>query len=105
MTMAGFVARRPVTGTMFYMGVALMGVISWFFTARELFPSISFPQLLVITRYGNAAPEEIENLITKVIEESVGTVPNLKRVRSLSKEGVSLVTLEFDWGTTLDSPI
>lgn len=101
MTMAGFVARRPVTGTMFYMGVALMGVISWFFTARELFPSISFPQLLVITRYGNAAPEEIENLITKVIEESVGTVPNLKRVRSLSKEGVSLVTLEFDWGTDM----
>src|SRR4029077_14914081 len=68
---------------------------------RELFPSVSFPQLLVVTRYGNAAPEEIENLITKVIEESVGTVPNLKRVRSLSKEGVSLVTLEFDWGTDM----
>lgn len=86
---------------MLYAGLGLMGVISWFFTPRELFPSISFPQLLVITRYGNAAPEEIENLITKVIEESVGTVPNLKRVRSLSKEGVSLVTLEFDWGTDM----
>jgi multidrug efflux pump subunit AcrB len=72
--------------------------------ARELFPSISFPQLVVITRYGNAAPEEIENLITKVIEESVGTVPNLKRVRSLSKEGVSLVTWSSTGGPTWGSP-
>ena len=86
---------------MIFSGVCLMGLITWFLNARELFPSISFPQLLVVTRYGNAAPEEIENLITKVIEESVGTVPNLKRVRSLSKEGVSLVTLEFDWGTDM----
>ncbi len=101
MSLARFIVRRPVTGTMFYAAVGLMGVISWFFTPRELFPSISFPQLLIITRYGNAAPEEIENLITKVIEESVGTVPNLKRARSLSKEGVSLVTLEFDWGTDM----
>lgn len=86
---------------MFYLGVFLLGAISWVLTPRELFPSISFPQLLVITRYGNAAPEEIENLITKVIEESVGTVPNLKRVKSLSKEGAALVTLEFDWGTDM----
>ncbi|MBK8576644.1 MAG: efflux RND transporter permease subunit [Elusimicrobia bacterium] len=86
---------------MIFSGVCLMGLITWFLNARELFPSISFPQLLVITRYGNAAPEEIENLITKVIEESVGTVPNLKRVRSLSKEGISLVTMEFDWGTDM----
>ncbi|MBL8023865.1 MAG: efflux RND transporter permease subunit [Elusimicrobia bacterium] len=101
MSLAQFVGRRPVTGAMFYTAVALMGVISWFFTPRELFPSISFPQLLVITRYGNAAPEEIENLVTKVIEESVGTVPNLKRVRSISKEGISLVTLEFNWGADM----
>lgn len=101
MSLAQFVGRRPVTGTMFYTAVGLMGIISWFFTPRELFPSISFPQLLVVTRYGNAAPEEIENLITKTIEESVGTVPNLKRVRSISKEGISLVTLEFNWGTDM----
>ncbi|MBI4396125.1 MAG: efflux RND transporter permease subunit, partial [Elusimicrobia bacterium] len=101
MSLSSFCVRRPVTATMFYVGLFLLGAISWFMTPRELFPSISFPQLLVITRYGNAAPEEIENLITKVIEESVGTVPNLKRVRSLSKEGISMVTLEFDWGTDM----
>jgi HAE1 family hydrophobic/amphiphilic exporter-1 len=101
MSLASICVKRPVTASMFYLGVFLLGVISWVLTPRELFPSISFPQLLVVTRYGNAAPEEIENLITKPIEESVGTVPNLKRVKSLSKEGTSLVTLEFDWGTDM----
>jgi hydrophobic/amphiphilic exporter-1 (mainly G- bacteria), HAE1 family len=86
---------------MIYAGVVLLGLISWLRMPRELFPNISFPQLVVVTRYGNAAPEEIENLITKIIEESVGTVPDLKRVSSLSKEGVSLVTLEFTWGTDM----
>jgi HAE1 family hydrophobic/amphiphilic exporter-1 len=86
---------------MFYLAVVLMGAISWLFMPRELFPNIAFPQLLIITKYGSAAPEEIENLCTKVIEESVGTVPGLKRVKSLSKEGVSLVTLEFNWGTEM----
>jgi hydrophobic/amphiphilic exporter-1 (mainly G- bacteria), HAE1 family len=101
MGLASVCVRRPVTASMFYLGTFLLGAISWTLTPRELFPSVSFPQLLVVTRYGNAAPEEIENLITKVIEESVGTVPNLKRVKSLSKEGVSLVTLEFDWGVDM----
>jgi hydrophobic/amphiphilic exporter-1 (mainly G- bacteria), HAE1 family len=101
MSVASFCVNRPVTTSMIYLGVVLLGVISWALMPRELFPSISFPQLTVVTRYGNAAPEEIENLITKVIEESVGTVPNLKRVRSISKEGISLVTLEFAWGTDM----
>src|SRR5687768_13679418 len=101
MSVASFCVNRPVTTSMIYLGVVLLGVISWALMPRELFPSISFPQLTVVTRYGNAAPEEIENLITKVIEESVGTVPNLKRVRSVSKEGISLVTLEFAWGTEM----
>lgn len=86
---------------MFYLGLALLGFICWLRMPRELFPTITFPQLNIVTRYGNAAPEEIENLITKPLEEAVGTVPHLKRVRSLSKEGVSLVTLEFDWGTDM----
>jgi len=101
MSLAHFCVRRPVATSMIYLGLVLLGLISWLKMPRELFPSISFPQLTVVTRYGNAAPEEIENLITKIIEEAVGTVPNLKRIRSLSKEGVSLVTLEFNWGTDM----
>ncbi|MBI3291965.1 MAG: efflux RND transporter permease subunit, partial [Elusimicrobia bacterium] len=100
-TLAQFAVKRPVATAMVWFAVAFLGVIAWIRLPQELFPSISFPQLTIITRYPNAAPEEIENLITKVLEESVGTVPNLRRVRSVSKEGVSLVTLDFGWGTNM----
>jgi len=88
--------KRPVFSSMVYVGIAMFGMIGFILMPRELFPNIALPQLNVVTKYANAAPEEIENLITKPLEESVGTVPNLKRVRSISKEGLSVVTLEFN---------
>jgi HAE1 family hydrophobic/amphiphilic exporter-1 len=93
--------KRPVMTTMVFMGLIVFGILAWLQIPQELFPNISVPQLQIITKYPNAAPEEIENLITKVIEEGVGTVPNLRRVRSISKEGISAVTLEFRWGTDM----
>ncbi|MBU3958491.1 MAG: efflux RND transporter permease subunit, partial [Candidatus Omnitrophica bacterium] len=59
-------------------------------------------QITVVTSYQNAAPEEIESLITKIIEEAVGTVNNVKRINSISKEGLSLVMVEFNWGVNMD---
>lgn len=93
--------QRPVMTSMIFVGVAIFGLLAWFRLPQELFPNISVPQLVVITKYSNAAPEEIENLITKPIEEAVGTVPNLKRISSISKEGMSAVTLDFGWGTDM----
>jgi len=93
--------KRPVFSSMVYIGIAMFGIIAWVLMPRELFPNVSLPQLNVISKYANAAPEEIENLITKPLEESIGTVPNLKRVRSISKEGISVVTLEFISGTDM----
>lgn len=94
--------KRPVTVIMFFLLCVLMGVLSWTKLPRELFPPLTFPQLTVVTVYPNAAPEEIENLITKIIEEAIGTVKNLKRVSSVSKEGTSLVTAEFSWNTNMN---
>ncbi|OIO32692.1 MAG: hypothetical protein AUJ70_04985 [Candidatus Omnitrophica bacterium CG1_02_40_15] len=94
--------NKPVTVTMIFLGVVLMGLISMGRLPQELFPAISYPQLTIVTTYENAAPEEVETLITKIIEEAVGTVGNLKRISSASKEGISLVTTEFNWGTNMD---
>ncbi|HOU36735.1 MAG TPA: efflux RND transporter permease subunit, partial [Candidatus Omnitrophota bacterium] len=74
----------------------------WTKLPQELFPSITYPQITVVTSYENAAPEEIESLITKIVEEAVGTVNNVKRISSISKEGSSLVMVEFNWGTNMD---
>ncbi len=96
-----FAVERPVTTAMAYGALVLVGMIALFLLPRELFPTINYPELLVVTRYGSAAPEEIESIITKLIEEQTGTVPNLKRVRSISREGVSIVVLEFNWGADM----
>lgn len=87
---------------MFYLGVFLFGVISLSLLSQELFPPISYPQLSIVTPYENAAPEEIEQLITKPIEEAVGGISGLRKVSSTSKEGLSLVVVEFGWNQNMD---
>ncbi len=94
--------QRPVTTLMCFVGVLLFGVISWSLLSQELFPPIAYPQLSVVTPYANAAPEEIETLITKPIEEAVGGISGLRKVTSTSREGLSLVVTEFGWNTNMD---
>ena len=87
---------------MAYVGVLLFGVISLSLLSQELFPPISYPQLSIVTPYLNAAPEEIETLITKPIEEAVGGISGLRKIVSTSKEGLSLVIAEFGWTQNMD---
>ncbi|OGW83950.1 MAG: hypothetical protein A3C47_00785 [Omnitrophica bacterium RIFCSPHIGHO2_02_FULL_51_18] len=94
--------RRPITTLMVYIGVFLFGVISFNLLSQELFPPITYPQLSIVTPYENAAPEEIETLITRPIEEAVGSVSGLRRITSTSKEGLSLVVAEFGWNQHMD---
>jgi len=87
---------------MIFMGIILLGVISWQRLPQELFPPITFPEISVVTHYLNAAPEEIETIITRPIEEAVGSVSGLKRITSISREGRSVVTVAFHWGMNID---
>ena len=93
---------RPVTTIMIFLSVILMGVISWTRIPQELFPAMEYPQITIVTKYEGAGPEESEKLISKIIEETAGTVKNIKRVSSISKEGVSIVSCEFLWGTDMN---
>ncbi|KJJ85855.1 multidrug transporter AcrB [Candidatus Omnitrophus magneticus] len=102
MGLPNFSVKKPVTTIMIFVGVLLFGAISLMKLPQELFPPIKYPQLTVFTLYANAAPEEIETLITKPIEEAVGTVSGLRSVRSVSREGVSLVFAEFSWEQNMD---
>jgi Cation/multidrug efflux pump len=83
-------------------GVLVFGAVSFMLLPQELFPQITYPQLTVVTPYANAAPEETETLITKLIEEAVGTVAGVKRIHSVSKEGLSLVIAEFGWNQNIN---
>ncbi|MFH1848185.1 MAG: efflux RND transporter permease subunit, partial [Candidatus Omnitrophota bacterium] len=102
MKISSFSVSRPVTVIMFFSGIILLGLICWMRLPQELFPHITYPQLTIVTTYENAAPEEVESQITKIIEESIGTVSGLRQISSISKEGVSIVIAEFLWGTNMD---
>ena len=102
MSLPAFSIRRPVTTLMLFTGVVLFGVISTAFLKQELFPPVIYPKLTVVTNYANAAPEEIETLITKPIEEAVGSTSGLRNVTSISREGISLVIAEFGWNQNMD---
>ena len=94
--------HRPVTVAMFILAVSLFGYISLDRLALNLLPDISYPTLTVQTEYQDAAPEEVESLITRPVEEAVGVLPGLTRLSSVSRSGESEVVLEFGWGTNMD---
>ncbi|MDP8263513.1 MAG: efflux RND transporter permease subunit [Candidatus Ancaeobacter aquaticus] len=102
MNLAEFAVKKPVSTMMAYLGLFLLGLLTYTMIPQDLYPPITFPQLTVVTNYPNAAPEEVENLVTKVIEEAVSTVKGVKNIRSVSREGTSMVLVEFTWGTKLD---
>jgi HAE1 family hydrophobic/amphiphilic exporter-1 len=93
---------RPVTTIMFYFAIVLLGFVSLRQLSVDLLPNISYPRLSVMTQYPGVAPEEIETLVTMPLEAGVSRIPGLRRVESISKEGVSFLTLEFAWGTDMD---
>ena len=92
---------RPITFLMtslILIGFGIFGVIQ---LRLNLYPDVSFPTITIFTGYEGVAPEDIETLVTRPIEESVGSISGIRRVRSLSSQGASVVKLNFNWGTDL----
>ncbi|MCC6505479.1 MAG: efflux RND transporter permease subunit, partial [Aquimonas sp.] len=102
MNLAEFSTRRRVTIGMATFTLVLFGVIGLSHLKVNLLPDLSYPTLTVRTEYVGAAPSEIESLITEPIEEAVGVVKNLRKLRSVSRTSQSDVVLEFAWGTDMD---
>lgn len=92
---------RPITflmTTLILLGFGIYGLQN---LRLNLYPDVSFPTITVYTSYEGVAPEDIETLVTRPIEESVGSISGIRRVRSLSSQGASVVKLNFEWGTDL----
>lgn len=102
MKLIDFSIKRKVTVSMFTVAILLFGIVSLSRLNVNLLPDLSYPTLTIRTEFAGAAPIEIENLITKPIEEAVGVVKGVKKVRSISRTGQSDVVLEFTWGTNMD---
>jgi len=102
MSWVGTAVRRPVTVMMGALTLLLFGLISLGSLSVNLLPDLSYPTLTVRTELSGAAPAEIETLLTRPIEESIGTVNNVRSIQSVSRTGQSDVILEFAWGTDMD---
>ncbi|HEY5776797.1 MAG TPA: efflux RND transporter permease subunit [Xanthomonadales bacterium] len=94
--------RRRVAISMLAVTLVLFGLIALKDLNVNLLPDLSYPTLTVRTEYRGAAPEEIETLLTRPVEEAVGVVKNVLSVKSVSRAGQSDVILEFAWGTNMD---
>ncbi len=97
-----FSVHRPVTVSMFILMIVVLGGISFIRLPIELMPDLTYPVAAVITSYEGVASEDVETLITKVIESAVSKVKNVKTVSSTSQEGLSIVVVECEWGTNID---
>ncbi|MGM0471228.1 MAG: efflux RND transporter permease subunit [Bacillota bacterium] len=102
MKLSDFAVDRPVTTVMILLVIILLGGIAYTELSVDLFPDMTTPIVSISTEYEGAAPEEVEQSITRPLEEGVATVDGIDSVRSTSKEDLSQVTLEFDWGTDMD---
>jgi HAE1 family hydrophobic/amphiphilic exporter-1 len=94
--------RRRVAISMGAVTLVLFGLIALQDLKVNLLPDLSYPTLTVRTEYRGAAPEEIETLLTRPVEEAVGVVKNVRVVKSVSRAGQSDVILEFAWGVDMD---
>src|SRR3989338_8680288 len=102
MTLPEYAVTRRVTTVMVFAGIVFLGAVSLVDYPEELFPRISFPQITVVTDYVNAAPEEIETLITRPLEEAISSVSGLRRIESISRDGKSTITVSFNWNQDID---
>jgi len=100
--MIRFAIHRPVAITMLFLALVLVGLVSMKRIPVDLLPSITYPRLTVVTTYEDLPAEDLERLVTEPLEEVVTALTGVRRVMSRTREGVSMITVEYEWGTEMD---
>lgn len=94
--------RRPITTLMIFTGLVIFGLYSLTRLPVDLYPEVELPAITVMTIYPGANAGDIETNITNPIESTLNTLDNLKEITSVSRDNMSIVTLEFEWESNLD---
>ena len=97
------VLKRPVTTLLGVLCLVFFGIMAIFNSRLELTPEISMPMLIVTTTYAGASPEDIDELVTRPIEEEVSTLGGVDTMTSQSSENYSMVLLQYEYGTDMDN--
>jgi HAE1 family hydrophobic/amphiphilic exporter-1 len=103
--LAKYSVDRAITIFMAVLIVMVFGVVSYTNLTTDLFPSMNIPYSVVITTYIGASPEEVEDVVTNPIEDALATTTNIKELSSVSQENMSLIIMEFNSDTNMDSAV
>jgi len=98
MNLPRFSVHHPIFTIMASLIVIILGAVSLYRLSIDLMPDITYPVVSISTDYENASPEEMEELVTRLIEEAMSAVPGVEEVNSVSSEGASHVRVTFSWG-------
>ncbi len=94
--------RKPISTVLIFVMVMILGAFSLKNLAIDMYPEMDLPAISVITTYPGANASDIETNVTRVLEDNLNTVENLKEITSRSEDNFSMISLEFEWGTDLD---
>lgn len=97
-----FVLKRPVTAVLSILCLIVFGFRSLMGMSMELTPDMDMSMMIIFTSYSGASPEDVNELITKPLEDSVSTLSGLDSISSTSSEGSSMIMLEYEYGTDMD---
>ncbi|HSK05172.1 MAG TPA: efflux RND transporter permease subunit [Kofleriaceae bacterium] len=97
--------RRPIGVGVLCAAICIVGWIAVDRLPVDLLPEVDFPRISIVTTYEGVGPEEIENLLTRPIEQAVSTIDGVTALEAASAEGLSRVQLQFDWGVNLDTAV
>lgn len=102
MSWVKFSLKHPVPTIVFFLTALVIGAVSLTRLSVDLYPAMEYPLAVVATKYEGAGPQEVEQLVSRPLEEVMGTVGGVTSVRSTNYEGQSVVLVYFDWGTDMD---
>lgn len=100
--MIEFAVRRRIATSMLFLAIALAGMLSAQRLPVDLFPELEIPRVHALTFYAGAAPEEMETLVTRPLEEALSSVNGLRSIRSRSEEGLSIIEAQLEWGVSAE---
>ncbi|NCC98970.1 MAG: efflux RND transporter permease subunit [Bacteroidia bacterium] len=97
--------NKPITTILIFVAVIIIGIFSYLKLPIDQFPQMDPPYVMVLTTYAGANASEIETNVSKLLENSLNSVDGLKEITSKSKDNISVVTMEFEWGVNMDEAV
>ncbi len=103
--MSSFSIKNSISVMVLVMLIAVMGIVSYLTIPKESFPSITVPNIFVVTVYPGVSPEDMESLVTRKLEDELGSISEVKTMTSTSSEGYSSINLEFDTNVDIEDAL